>query len=339
MLNNFFSKDFHIVENWKRFFIASCSIWLAAIIVISIFGLKIGVDFTGGYSLEIKYTSFMLTKENLDETYEGVRSVVENMNDDNGLPYNINITSHQMQGTDDGASSLLIRFKAIGDDLYMETEMVKIQEKLQAAIRDEENILNAHVIPGSSISGSISSELLLSAFCALGLVLTLMLVYIMFRFQLASGIAAIISLAHDVFIMISFMAFARLEVDATFIVAVITIVGYSINNSLVIFDRVREFMRDPVMSKLPVNTIVNKALKTSFVRTCNATVTTLLTITVLAIIGVPSIKLFSLPIIIGLLSGLYTSLCIAPSIFALILNSAKKKSPTKKSVKTLKAKA
>lgn len=334
----FLNKEFHIVENWKKFFIASGSIFLVAILVLAIFGLKLGVDFTGGYSLEIKYTSHKLTNDNLDETYENIRSIVESLKDDNNVNYNIKITNHQMQGTEEDKASLVIRFKAIGDDAYMETEIVKIQEKLQAAIIDPADELNAHVVQGNSISGTISSEILLSAFCALGLVLTLMLVYIMFRFQLASGIAAICSLVHDVLIMVSFMAFTRMEVNATFIAAVITIIGYSINNTLVIFDRVREYMKDPLLAKQPVNTIVNSALKKSLVRTFNATVTTLLTIIVLIIVGVSSVKLFALPIVIGLISGFYSSFCIAPSIFTLILTKSNKKSPVKKP-NTVKSKA
>lgn len=333
----FFNKDFKIVENWKKFFIASCSIWLVAVLVISIFGLKLGVDFTGGYSLEIKYAD--LTEENLEETYNNVRNVVENMKNDNGDNYNIKINSYQMQKSESGDPSLVIRFRAIGDDEYMETEIIKIKEKLQEAIFDPANDLNARVIYGDTITGTISAEILLSAFCALGLVLTLMLVYIMFRFQLASGIAAICSLLHDVIIMISFMAFTRMEVNSTFIAAVITIIGYSINNSLVIFDRVRDYMKDPLMAKLPVNTIVNSALKKSLIRTFNATITTLMTIIVLIIVGVSSVKLFALPIVIGLISGFYSSFCIAPSIFALILNRSKKKAPVKKAVGAIKSKA
>jgi len=121
--------------------------------------------------------------------------------------------------------------------------------------------------------------------------------------------AAVFGLLHDVFIMLSFMVLLRnfIQMNSSFIAAMLTIVGYSINNTIVIFDRIRENHKMNEYASLPREDVVNLSIRQSLGRTINTTLTTLVTIVSLYVLGVPSIREFSLPIIIGILAGLYSA--------------------------------
>ncbi|MDE6028928.1 MAG: protein translocase subunit SecF [Clostridiales bacterium] len=170
---------------------------------------------------------------------------------------------------------------------------------------------------GDMVGATVSTELLFTAILAVSLALIFMLCYIGIRFQLSSGLACIIALFHDLLIMFAAMAIFHVEINSTFIAALITILGYSINNSIIIFDRVRENMRSVYAKNMTPEGIANKSIKDTLLRSINTTITTLIMIAMVAIIGVSDIRIFAIPIIIGLLAGTYSSICIAPSLWAL----------------------
>lgn len=170
---------------------------------------------------------------------------------------------------------------------------------------------------GDMVGATVSTELLFTAILAVSLALIFMLCYIGVRFQLSSGLACIIALFHDLLIMFAAMAIFHVEINSTVIAALITILGYSINNSIIIFDRVRENMRSVFAKNMTPEGVANKSIKDTLLRSINTTITTLIMITMVAIIGVSDIRIFTFPIIIGLLAGTYSSICIAPSLWAL----------------------
>ncbi|MDR2201917.1 MAG: protein translocase subunit SecF [Clostridiales bacterium] len=176
---------------------------------------------------------------------------------------------------------------------------------------------SGQAIQGDVVSATVSGELLTNAILAVALAIVLMLVYIAFRFEVSSGVAAILALLHDVIVMFSFVTIFRIEINATFIAALITILGYSINNTIIIFDRIRENMKTLTRKGAPPSVIASTSVKETLLRSINTTVTTLITIAMVAIIGVPSIRVFALPIIIGLLAGTYSSIFISPSVWAI----------------------
>ncbi|MCI9031109.1 MAG: protein translocase subunit SecF [Clostridia bacterium] len=190
------------------------------------------------------------------------------------------------------------------------------------------------VSPGNTTSASFSAELLWSALAAILASVVLMLVYIAFRFELTSGLSAIIALFHDILIMFCFMVIFRIEINSTFIAAMITILGYSINNTIIIFDRVRENNKSLYASGSTATFIANKSVSETLLRSINTSITTLLTIGMVAILGVHDIKIFALPIIIGLLAGTYSSICISPAIWA-SWKDRKKKNKTSEPKKEL----
>ena len=172
------------------------------------------------------------------------------------------------------------------------------------------------------VGAVVGAELISNAVKSLTLAAILMLVYIAFRFDLYSGIAAVIGLIHDVAIMLSFVVIARsfIRVETTFIAALLTIVGYSINNTIIIFDRIRENSRKAGVRQLPREQIVNVSVKESLPRTLNTTITTLLTIVTLYILGVDSIKQFALPLIVGIVAGTYSANMINGYVWAALLD-------------------
>ena len=172
------------------------------------------------------------------------------------------------------------------------------------------------VINSGLVSATVSKELLMNAISAVLISILLMLLYIAIRFKFLSGVSAVIALAHDILIMFCGMIIFHIELNGTFIAALITILGYSINNTIVIFDRVRGDKR--LYTKLGPASIANKAVQETIWRSINTTITTLITITMVALIGVPNIKIFVLPIIFGLLAGTYSSIFVAPSIWAML---------------------
>lgn len=181
------------------------------------------------------------------------------------------------------------------------------------------------VTGGDLVGATVSTELLFNAILAVSLALIFMLCYIGLRFQLSSGIACIIALLHDVLIMFAFMAIFNIEINSTFIAALITILGYSINNSIILFDRVRENMRTVYAKSMSPEGVANKSIKETLIRSINTTITTLIMILMIAIIGVSEIKIFAFPIIFGLLAGTFSSIFIAPSLWALFQRVGKNK--------------
>ena len=197
---------------------------------------------------------------------------------------------------------------------------VKNSANLRKAIVTAMNLPDKYsgtVTGGDMVGATVSSELLFTAIIAVVLSLMFMLCYIGLRFQLSSGLACILALFHDILIMFMFMAICHIEINSNFIAALITILGYSINNSIIIFDRVRENMRSLNAKKFTPEGIANKSVKETLMRSINTTITTLIMILMVAIIGVTDIRIFAFPIIIGLLAGTYSSICIAPSLWAL----------------------
>lgn len=203
----------------------------------------------------------------------------------------------------------------------------------QDALRESLTYGNTYagmVTEGDLVGATVSGELLTTAICAIILAIVLMLAYIAIRFELSSGLAAIVALFHDIVIMFCFMAIFHIEIGSTFIAALITILGYSINNTIIVFDRVREMTKLDKDRKLTGTQIANGAVSNTLLRSINTTLTTLITIGMVAIIGVSDIRIFALPIIAGLLAGTFSSICIAPSIWQMIRDRKRKPKQEKK---------
>jgi preprotein translocase subunit SecF len=155
----------------------------------------------------------------------------------------------------------------------------------------------------------VGNDLRDSAFRASALAAILILLYISIRFELRSGIAAVVALVHDLLVMLSMYVIFQIPFNMNFIAAALTILGYSINATIVVFDRIRENNKADL--KEGFGDVVDRSIWQTMTRSINTTITTLFSIVLLLILGVSSIRNFALPLTIGVLSGFYSSVCIS----------------------------
>lgn len=182
-------------------------------------------------------------------------------------------------------------------------------EAVRDAIAGEYNVNIEQGYQVERVSASVGRDLSRSAFVASAMAVALILVYIGFRFEFKSGLAAVCALVHDLLVMLSFYVIFRIPFNINFIAAALTILGYSINATIVVFDRVRENRKN--MKTGNFGEIVDTSIWDTMTRSINTTITTLVVMLMLLIMGVSSIRNFALPICIGIVCGCYSSVCIS----------------------------
>lgn len=304
------------------------AIILVGVILVSTIGFNLGIDFTGGTIINVVPNEIDISDSN---NYQQVTNDIEAVLSEYGLKS----TQFQIVENDQGqAVSVRFQDKAGADEKEMN---VLINDKIIPALyekfgmdKNDDRFAN-YVQASDRIGATSSSELLLKALIAIMASIVLILIYIAIRFEVASGLSAIVALFSDVLVTCSVVLMCRIQINTTFIAALITIIGYSINNTIIIFDRVRELRKLDENKGKSNEEIANMAVSHSFVRTLNTTITTLVAVMLLAIIGVPSVREFVIPIIIGLLSGVYSSLFLSPNLWALMYRERAKKN---KGIKT-----
>ena len=296
------------IKNYsKQCLMISAGIMVLALLL-SLFGMgiNVGIDFSGGMSMQ--YTmGEAVTQSDIEGVLNGI-----------GLKdYAVSV-----QGT--GKDSINIRIKAIDED-GVQGVQASITEALQAKYP------NAAIYGDVNYVGPVAGATLLrNAFLSVLITALCMLIYIAIRFDFNSGAAAVLGLVHDVLIMLSFMVILRsfVQMNSSFIAAMLTIVGYSINNTIIIFDRIRENARK-MPSSTPRVDVVNRSIKECLGRTINTTLTTLVTIVCLYIFGVSSIREFALPIIVGIISGVYSANMINGYVWAFLEEKKRAKKAAK----------
>lgn len=184
----------------------------------------------------------------------------------------------------------------------------------ETAHTDVVSVDNVDPVMGNDLRNAAIKSAFIAILC--------MLIYIAIRFDIRSGLAAVIALVHDVLVVIGSYVIFRIPLNLTFIAVVLTIFGYSINATIVIFDRIRENKK--IIKKTSFGDIVNKSIWQSATRSINTTVTTLLSVAMIAIFGVTSIRNFAIPLVVGIVAGLYSSMFISGSVWAKLTNIFKK---------------
>ena len=220
-----------------------------------------------------------------------------------------------------------------GNNLRILINMDDVTSQVRAQLEREMTAKypNFRFVSIDHVSAIAGHDLLSNAIKALLIAFVCMLIYIAIRFSPLSGAAALFALLHDILIMCAFMVFFRglFQVNSPFIAAILTIVGYSINNTIIIFDRIRETRAKPGYTQLDLMDVVEVSVGSTLSRTINTTLTTLFTLVCLYIFGVSSIKEFAFPLLIGMLAGTYSSVLLSGQIWAiwdkkLAQNKAKK---------------
>lgn len=188
--------------------------------------------------------------------------------------------------------------------------------KLLSAIEEKFGLTGEFMLANETITPLVSSEIIYNALLAIVIASVLILIYIAIRFAFAPALAAIISLVNSVLIMIAYYAIFRQPVNASFIAALLTIIGYAINDTIVTFDRIRENKR--FAKKETFKEICDKSIKQTLSRTINTSLTTLFVLIVLAIFGESTIRAFVIPLIVGVIAGTYSSIFVATPMWYLI---------------------
>lgn len=285
------SNKFSFVGHFKLFGIISlllCSIGLAGIIL-SFFGVSafnFDLEFVGGVKMDIELgtTVDRSVQDNVSKIFKEVAGV------------NASVTTSGNSGT-----AVTVKTVEISSELRQQA-FDKVSEAYGA---DKVTLLETEYV-----SASVGNDLKRSAFLSSILAGILILIYITIRFEFRSGLAALLCLVHDVLVILGFYVVFRFPMDMTFIAAVLTIIGYSINATIVVFDRIRENY------KLQGNggdfaACVDKSIWQTMRRSIGTTITTLLPIIFILILGVSSIRIFAVPLVIGIVAGGYSSTCIS----------------------------
>jgi len=281
--------------NMNRFFkpallLSAGIILLAVVLTLCGRGMSLGLDFTGGLSMHFDLGQ-SVTRDEVTKVLGGVE-------------YSVTIQGARK-------NEALVRTN-------LESGVDEVQELFGYTLEKLQRVYPSAVAVGdvSYVGPVAGATLVKNAVTSVMIASVLMLLYIAWRFDFHSGVAAVLALIHDVAIMLAFMVILRdlIELNSSFIAAALTIVGYSINDTIVIFDRIRENAKNkPEMGKVAV---VNLSVKESFGRTIMTSITTLVTILALYILGVAAIKEFALPIIVGVLAGTWSSNLISGYIWA-----------------------
>jgi len=268
-----------VIKRRKWFYVLSLIIIIPGIISLLLQGLNLGIDFTGGSITHIKLPS--------EATIAEVRAVLDK------------------QGLEKA------EVQKSGDEFYLRTSELTQEEtdELMAALK--EDFSEVVFMSAESVGATIGGELTRNALLAISIATVLMLLYISIRFEWTFGIAAIIGIIHNVLVVLGVFSIFQWEVSSAFIAAILTVIGYSINDTIVIFDRVRENLRGT--RKQDYEELVNRSVGQTLNRSINTVLTSVFPLIALLILGGSTIKLFVLAMLIGFVTGAYSSICIASS--------------------------
>lgn len=282
-----------IVEKSKIFAAISLIIIVLGAVMFGVFGgFAQDVDFAGGMTM---YIDMGKDDINLDELGQFIKD---------STPDGVNPTVQRSDGT-----QIVIKTTPIETD---------VRDALQNAILEKYELAPEAILQVDNVDASVGNELKTQALTATVIAAILMLIYITIRFEMRTGLAAVICLLHDVLIMLTVYVLFRIPINSNFIAAILTIVGYSINNTIVVFDRIRENYAKN--KRAPFAETVNLSIKQTLGRSINTTITTILPVIMLFIFGVTSIRQFTIPLMVGLLAGTYSSVLLAGPIWVMLKN-------------------
>lgn len=279
---------FDWVGHRRIFYVVSAFLVVASLLLLATKGLNLGIDFTEGTLLERSFDRMVSESE-----------IREALNDpafagaDLGTP--------QIQHLD-GGRSVLIRVRAL------ENETIATLDRVL-----EERFGQMEVLRTEVVHPVVGQELLRNALIALALAAVGVLIYVSFRFEPSFGVMAIAADLHDTIIALGVLSLLGWEVNTSFIAAILTVVGYSINDTIVIYDKIRELRaRDP---KLAPAELANRGIQQSLRRSINTSLTTLFAVAVLLVLGGETLKVFSMTLLVGIVAGTYSSICLASPLW------------------------
>ena len=319
-------KSFNIYKNRTIFYIIPLAVILVAIICGVAYQLSasrqyfanIGIDFQGGTILQIEFED---GQANLGENYNKNLEIIKKTVKAHGPEVSVNQSS--------GESTIIVQYTNFSDGIGGTVNDADAMNVINNAIKSDLLDLSANGgidkikengITFSNIGNDSSKNLLKTSAIAVGVALILMLVYIIIRFDFYSGLAAVIALLHDVIIMMSLTVIFYVEISDSIVAGLITIVAYSINNTIVVFDRIREVKKGFDKKSVDYNFVADEAVAKTLNRTLFTTITTMIMVIMLTALGVVTMRYFTLPILFGLVAGFYSSTFLVAPIWASMQN-------------------
>ena len=301
-------KTINFIGNWKKYVVIS-----GAVVVICVAGLVVraasggplfnySLDFAGGNSTSVDLSK-TVTDEDKQKAEDTAKSVIGS-----GKSVEISVADN---------TKIVVRTEELSEQK---------SEELKATMAKTFGVDESTKIESEFISGSVSDEMKVDAAVATLIATLCMLLYIWIRFRkLSTGISAVLALVHDVIAVLTVyvVASAFIPVGSTFIACMLTIVGYSINDTIVVFDRIRE-NKAKATSRTSLAEIINKSITETLSRSINTSVTTFIMVFVLAVFGVDSVRRFAIPLIVGIISGCYSSVCVASPLWYVLSGKGEK---------------
>ncbi|MDD5621832.1 MAG: protein translocase subunit SecF [Actinomycetota bacterium] len=280
---------FDFVGKRKIWFIISLVVILAGLAGFLIRGasLNLGIDFLGGSLIEVEFSRDTNTSE--------IRNVISEVGLENAI-----IQQNEFQLGE--SNRFIIRTTPINSET----------KERMINLLDEEIGLTGSPLQDRMVDPGFSKQITKYALIAIGISIIGILVYVWIRFEFRLGAAAILALIHDVLVTIGIYAILNREVNTSTIAAILTIIGYSINDTIVVFDRIRE--NTPLSGKFGYSKIINDSINTTLTRSLNTALTTLIPILLLLILGTSALRDFAMALSIGIIAGTYSSICIASPI-------------------------
>lgn len=298
--------NFDFIGHKKILFGISLTIIIIGIIFNLIFGTELDIQFTGGSIVKYSYSG------DIDE--QTLKNTIQDATEKNVA---IEISDNLLN---DSKNDHIVSIEFAGTDNISIDQQKKLDESLTSAFSDN----NIEKIESSSVDASMGKSFFLKCLAAIGIASVLMVLYVAFRFKkisgLSAGVMALIALIHDVIMVYFTFIIFRLPLDDNFIAVVLMILGYSLNDTIVIYDRIRENLKI-LGPKIDYKTLVNNSINQTLNRTVNTSISTVIaiaTVLVVAIIyNLPSVVSFALPMVVGIISGCYSTICIAGPLWVM----------------------
>ncbi|MCI8388227.1 MAG: protein translocase subunit SecF [Clostridiales bacterium] len=299
-------KNFNFVKNKNIFFIITAVVIVLGVVCMIVRGFNVDTDFAGGTNMQVRIGKTLDSAE-----LDNIRKITEDI-------IGTSVSSVQKSGSN--SDEVIIKMKEIDSET---------RAQLFDKLVETYSLTDADLLSVQNVGASMSADLRRAAFISTAIAVVLMLIYIAFRFKVVSAVAAVICLVHDLAIMLIAYSLFQIPMQSTMIAALLTILGYSINATIIIFDRIREGLKQD--QKKPLEDTVDVSIHSTLTRSINTTITTLLTIGMIYILGVESIRSFALPLIVGIVAGLYSSVCLAGNLWVVLDKLFSKIRPKKKS--------
>ncbi|WP_369902491.1 protein translocase subunit SecDF [Bacillus manliponensis] len=299
---------FNFVELGRKLFMFSIATVVIGTIILSVFRLNLGIDFVSGTRMDIQ-SKEAVTVEQVQKDLQGLK---------------IDVEKEDIVATGNDNKGYAVRTAGV----LSKGEIANVKTFFADKYGTEPNV--------STVSPTIGKEIAKNAFIAVMIASAVIIVYVSIRFRFTYAISAVTALLHDAFFILVFFSLFQLEVDLPFIAAVLTIIGYSINDSIVTFDRNRELykQKERIKSVSDLEEIVNTSIRQTITRSLNTVLTVLLPVIALLIFGSESLRNFSIALLVGLVVGTYSSIFIASQLWLLLEKRRLKKGKGQQKVET-----